>query len=58
MAKSNTEDQTIFQLKKDFGDFLDMYLSQSFSLEKLDKMAKELQEFWKLKVEEKWAKTI
>ena len=36
MAKSNTEDQTIFQLKKDFGDFLDMYLSQSFSLEKLD----------------------
>jgi len=46
---SNTYEQIAFEIKEDFKYFLDLYLSQSISLEELDKIAIELKERWNMK---------
>ena len=45
---SNTYEQIASELKLDFKHFLELYLSQSISLEELDIIAKEIQEKWNM----------
>ncbi len=51
--KANTSEQIANELRTDLESFLNLYLSQSTSLEELDYIAKELQTQWNLtKLEE------
>ena len=46
--KSNNYEQILSELKQDFKHFLDLFLSQSISLEELDKIAKEMKKNWNM----------
>tara|TARA_R100000781_G_C4049068_1_gene116828 strand:- start:163 stop:339 length:177 start_codon:yes stop_codon:yes gene_type:complete len=49
---SNTAEQIANELRADLENFLDLFLSQSLSLEKLDEIARDLQNQWNLKKDE------